>query len=137
MNHRGRSGCPNPQICDHFTIIDVNAIHSVQLKFCACGQGTQSHYVQLLRAGLFPVTNEDPKTAITFQTLKLYEILSYESKVSVFEYHRTLTRLTDNTGISTPPVRFYPNPAKSVTYLCRTATQPSTVQFGYGGTSKC
>ena len=109
LNHCGQSRCSNPEI-SQFTVVDVNAIHTIQVKFCACGQGTQSRYIQLLRADLFPVTSEDPKTAITFQTLKLYEILSYESKVSVFEFHRTLTRLTDNTGLSALPVSFDHSP---------------------------
>lgn len=109
LNHCGQSRCSNPEI-SQFTVVDVNAIHTIQVKFCACGQGTQSRYIQLLRAGLFPVTSEDPKTAITFQTLKLYEILSYESKVLVFEFHRTLTRLTDNTGLSALPVSFNHSP---------------------------
>ncbi|KAF8337834.1 hypothetical protein F5887DRAFT_890334 [Amanita rubescens] len=106
LNHRGQSRCLNPETCALFTVIDVDAIHSVRVNFCACGHGAQSCHVQLLRAGLFPVTSEDPKTAITFRTLELFEILSYESKVSIFEYHHTLMRLTDNTGMNKPPDRY-------------------------------
>lgn len=104
LNHRGWSCCPNPEICTQFTVINVDAIHSIQVNFCVCGQGTQSRHIQLLCVGLFPITSEDPKTAVTFWTLELFEILSYESKVSIFEYHHMLTHLTDNMGISRPPV---------------------------------
>ncbi len=61
--------------------------------------------MQLLRAGLFPVTSEHPQAATTFRTLELFELLSYKSKVSAYEYYQMLSRLTDNTGMKTPPVR--------------------------------
>lgn len=106
LNHRGRHTCFNPEANagEAFTVIDLDAIHSISLNFCACGYGTQSRYVQLLRAGLFPVSSEHPRAAITFRTLELFELLSYESKLSAYEYYRTLSRLTDNTGMRTPPV---------------------------------
>lgn len=108
LNHRGQRTCSNPEANTGgaFTIIDLDAIHSISLNFCACGYGSQSRYIQLLRAGLFPVTSEHPRAAITFRTLELFELLSYESKVSAYEYHRTLLRLTDNTGMKTPSVRY-------------------------------
>ena len=138
LNHRGQSRCPNPETCALFTIIDVDAIHGIRVDFCACGHGAQSRHVQLLRAGLFPVTSEDPKMAITFRTLELFEILSYESKVSIFEYHCTLMRLTDNTGMNKPPVRLnLPFLVNFTDHFHRTGIQPSTAPFGSGVTSKC
>ncbi|KAM6493722.1 hypothetical protein JOM56_010083 [Amanita muscaria] len=108
LNHRGQHLCSNPEANtgDVFTVIDLDGIHSVSVNFCACGYRTQSRYVQLLRTGLFPVTSEHPQAAITFRTLELFELLSYESKVSAFEYYRTLSRLTDNTGMKAPPDRY-------------------------------
>jgi hypothetical protein len=106
LNHRGRHACPNPEANagEAFTVIDLDTIHSISVNFCACGRGSQSRYVQLLRARLFPVTSEHPRAAITFRTLELFELLSYESKVSAYEYYKTISRLTDNTGMKTPPV---------------------------------
>lgn len=78
--------------------------------------------MQLLRAGLFPVTSEHPQAAITFRTLELFELLSYESKVSAYEYYRTLSRLTDNTGMKTPPVSHM----NHIVPLCSCKRLPST-----------
>ncbi|KAG6885483.1 hypothetical protein C0992_005120, partial [Termitomyces sp. T32_za158] len=45
-------------------------------------------------------------TAATFRTLKTFELLSYESKVSAFQYYNALARLTDNTGLDAPKDRY-------------------------------
>ncbi|KAG6884960.1 hypothetical protein C0992_005568, partial [Termitomyces sp. T32_za158] len=83
---------------DDFVIIDTNGIHEVTLYFCGCGQSNQLHTVQLLRHRLYPATTQNPKTAITFRALETFEMLSYASKVSCFEFYQSLSRLTDNTG---------------------------------------
>ncbi|KAG6847851.1 hypothetical protein H0H93_005521 [Arthromyces matolae] len=108
LGHVQGQRCANPQSCtyDDFTIIDNKGIHTVGIDFCACGASNQSHVVQLLRARLFPATVSAPRSAATFQVLKTFEILSYESKVSVFEFYSSLARLTDNTGLSTPNDRY-------------------------------
>ncbi|KAG6839651.1 hypothetical protein C0991_000506 [Blastosporella zonata] len=72
-----------------------------------CGdRPTESHVAQLLRSRLFPATVINPKTAATFRLLKTFELLSYESKVSAFQFSNTLSRLTDNTGLFTPKDRY-------------------------------
>lgn len=128
LNHWGRHTCSNPEANagEAFTVIDLDAIHSISINFCACGHGTQSRYVQLLRAGLFPVTSEHPRAAITFRTLEVFELLSYESKVSAYEYYRTLSRLTDNTGMKTSPVRH-----ESRTYfgICKPQSSTGSVRL--------
>ncbi|KAG6848619.1 hypothetical protein H0H93_015447 [Arthromyces matolae] len=108
LGHIQGERCANPQSCtyDDFTIIDNKGIHTVGIDFCACGASNQSHVVQLLRARLFPATVSAPRSAASFQVLKTFEILSYESKVSVFEFYSSLARLTDNTGLSTPKDRY-------------------------------
>jgi hypothetical protein len=79
-------------------------IHTVNLDFCACGASLQSKTVQLLRSRLFPATVDNPRTAVTFRAMELFELLSYVSKVSAFEFYQSLSRLTDNTGINVPKV---------------------------------
>jgi hypothetical protein len=49
-----------------------------------------SKTTQLLRARLFPSTVVDPKTAATFRVLETFQLLSFTSKVSAFEYYRSL-----------------------------------------------
>jgi len=97
--------CANPAIAfnDDFVVIDTNAIHSVALSFCNCHLAQPQH-IQLLRAQLFPATTDHPKTAATFRVLKNFQLLSFMSKVSAFEFYHTIARQTDNTGTKPPPV---------------------------------
>ncbi|KIK47784.1 hypothetical protein CY34DRAFT_73368, partial [Suillus luteus UH-Slu-Lm8-n1] len=90
---------PKPTYDDDFTIIDVHGIHEVALDFCNCEQ-VSSHYKQILRARWFPATSTDPKTAATFTVLEHFHLLSFESKVSAFEFYHCIARQSDNTGIN-------------------------------------
>lgn len=54
--------------------------------------------VQLLRSRFYPATGRNPKSAATFRVLKLFHLLSFESKCSGYEFYHGLSRLTDNTG---------------------------------------
>ncbi|KAF9467072.1 hypothetical protein BDZ94DRAFT_1329986 [Collybia nuda] len=109
LGHPPGVSCANPQPCfnDDFIIIDEWGIHSVGLDYCQCGIQNQTRFVQLLRHRLYPATTTNPKTAATFRCLETFELLSYESKVSSFEYYHVLVRLTDNTGIH-PSKNRYP-----------------------------
>jgi len=54
---------------------------------------------QLLRFRLYPATVHNPNTAATFRVLNHFQLLSFESKSSVYEYYQTLVRESDNTGL--------------------------------------
>ena len=73
----------------NFVVLDTTAIHSVSLVFCDC-EHAQDRYVQLLRAGLFPATVLEPKTAATCHVLKHFQMLSFMSKVSAFEFYHSI-----------------------------------------------
>ncbi|KAG6809300.1 hypothetical protein H0H92_000769 [Tricholoma furcatifolium] len=92
--------CSNPQVSpgDDFVVIDTSGIHEIGLDFCGCGQFNQLHMVQLLLHHLYPATTTNPKSAVTFRALETYEMLSYSSKISCFEFYQSLSRLSDNTG---------------------------------------
>ncbi|KAG1839354.1 hypothetical protein F4604DRAFT_1885304 [Suillus subluteus] len=75
---------PHPPAGNDFVVVDVNGIHEVALDFCGS-------------------TTTDPQTAATFSILEHYHLLSYESKVSAYEFYHSLSRHSDNTGLS--PVR--------------------------------
>ncbi|KAG2152984.1 uncharacterized protein EDB93DRAFT_1239811 [Suillus bovinus] len=83
---------------DDFTVIDVHGIHEVALDFCDC-EYASSHYKQILRARWFPATSTDPQTAAPFTVLKHFYLLSFESKVSAFEFYHCVACRSDNTGV--------------------------------------
>ncbi|KAJ7026189.1 hypothetical protein C8F04DRAFT_1212668 [Mycena alexandri] len=96
----GRRTCTVPERAagDDFVIVHDHGVHKVGLDFCGCGRGGQKA-LQLLRAGLFPSTVINPRTAATFEVLDRFELLSYESKSSTFEFYHSLARETSNTGL--------------------------------------
>lgn len=128
MGHVDGSKCPHPDNAfnNDFTVIDSDGIHEVSLNYCSCPQSPPK-LVQLLRARLFPSTVIDPRTAATFRVLETFQMLTFTSKVSGYEYYRSLARRTDNTGISLPPVSiFFFLPAHCGTILCLC---PGSVSF--------
>ncbi|KAJ7080573.1 hypothetical protein B0H15DRAFT_953443 [Mycena belliarum] len=90
-----RCPLPRPPAGDDFVIVDNSGVHQVALDYCNCGQGG-ADTVQLLRAGLFPATTTNPRTAATFTVLHRYHLLSFESKCSGFEFYQSLARETNN-----------------------------------------
>jgi hypothetical protein len=84
--------------------VDHTGVHEIGLDFCGC-ESAQHLVQQLLRMRWFPSTSVAPKSAATFNILKFFQLLTFESKASVFEFYNTLTRRTDNTGIHEVPVR--------------------------------
>ncbi|PPQ76066.1 hypothetical protein CVT26_004585 [Gymnopilus dilepis] len=107
LGHPPGSSCPSPArpYNGTFTIVDINGIHDVNVLFCGCHKQVP-HFIQLLRYGWFPATVKFPRSAFTFRLLRFYQVLSFESKSTVFEMHKTLARLTDNTGVNAPKDRY-------------------------------
>lgn len=103
LGHPVGKRCPAPLPATNFTILDTYAIHEVSLDFCGCETATNT-INQLLRARLYPATMKHPRTAATFNLLKRYELLSFESKCSAYQYYQSISRETDNTGTSQPRV---------------------------------
>ncbi|KAG2101317.1 uncharacterized protein F5147DRAFT_812283 [Suillus discolor] len=90
----GVSCCnPVPAFDAEFTVLNTNGIHS-------------THAIQLLRARWYPATSTDPRTAATFRLLDHFQMYTFESKGSAFEYYQALSRLTDNTGAKRPKDRY-------------------------------
>ncbi|KAG9217985.1 hypothetical protein CCMSSC00406_0009805 [Pleurotus cornucopiae] len=84
-----------------FTVITSHGIVTTTLRFCDCAEAV-SRPAQLLRARLFPATTIDPHTAATFEVLRLFQLLTFGSKVSGFEFYTALTCLTNNLGEPQP-----------------------------------
>lgn len=113
LGHALGNQCILPQRAfnNDFVLINTNSIHEIGLDFCGC-ETSQTHTQQILRAGWFPSTSTDPRTAATFRVLHHYQILSFESKASAYEFYHSLVRLTDNTGLKKRKVSLNFNMAK-------------------------
>ncbi|KAF7783272.1 hypothetical protein Agabi119p4_2648 [Agaricus bisporus var. burnettii] len=105
LGHRANERCPAPAPTSTFTILDTCGIHEVHLDFCGCEKATH-HVNQLLRARLYPATTKSPRTAATFNLLKRYELLSFESKCSAYQYYQSIVRESDNTGLLNTKTRY-------------------------------
>ncbi|KDQ25249.1 hypothetical protein PLEOSDRAFT_1045089, partial [Pleurotus ostreatus PC15] len=103
LGHPVGETCTNPvrAFRNSFVVIASHGVIPVTLDFCGC-MGHSAHDVQLLRARLFPATSTDPRTAATFEVLRLFQLLSFSSKVSAYEFYNTLSRLTNNLGDPVP-----------------------------------
>ncbi|KAG1846721.1 hypothetical protein C8R48DRAFT_750579 [Suillus tomentosus] len=104
LGHNPGEKCYNPEPApgDDFVVIDVHGIHEISLDYCGC-ETAQVHYKQLLRARWFPATVSNPQTAATFVLMEFFHLLSFESKVSAYEFYHSIARRTDNTSIT--PIR--------------------------------
>ncbi|KAG1787612.1 uncharacterized protein HD556DRAFT_1434387 [Suillus plorans] len=107
LGHAPGQACPNPRRAfnNDFFVMDSHGIHEVSLDFCDCTDAV-AHVQQLLRISWFPSTTADPKTAATFHLLEEFHILSFESKVSAYEFYNALARRTDNTGLAPAKTRY-------------------------------
>ncbi|KAL1658224.1 hypothetical protein GGF50DRAFT_67680 [Schizophyllum commune] len=104
LGHPPGEHCVQP-IAAHsdFTVIHTNGIHLVAVRFCGCGRGAPTHRQQLLRAGWWPGSIKNPQTAVTISCLRQFHKLNACGKISVYEYYRSVERLTDNTGTQSLP----------------------------------
>jgi hypothetical protein len=93
--HLGHAG----KACDMgfertLVIGDITGLHSVVVRFCRHpGRGSQSK--QLLDANIFPCSEERPQTGFTFNMLRLFTLLSTESKLSAQCFYNVLACQTN------------------------------------------
>lgn len=88
---------PSPAYADTFIVITSHGLVPVSMDFCDCAAAV-ARDVQLLRFRLFLATVLNPRTAPTFEVLRLFQLLTFSSKVSGYEFYQTLARLTNNLG---------------------------------------
>lgn len=108
LGHRGAE-CPNPGRRVHKLVVGhVNGFHEVDIVFCACvspQDGVVPDWSQLMRYGWYPASRQRIATAFTFRMLELFHELTLQAKTSLYDFHKTLSRVTDHSGVSTVPVR--------------------------------
>jgi hypothetical protein len=99
--------CYNPQAAhSEFVVLHDNGIHTINLDFCSCDSAERAEpYIQLLRAGWYPASDERPQTAATFLVLDRFHLQTLQAKTTAYDFYSVLERLTDNTG-NKPPNRY-------------------------------
>ncbi|KAF8065143.1 hypothetical protein FPV67DRAFT_1419520 [Lyophyllum atratum] len=107
LGHFHNDTCITPTREDNFVVVHTNGIHEVAVDFCNCEQ-KKDWILQLLRYRWLPASVDRPRTAATLSVLQQFQMLSFESKASAFEFYNTVKRLTDNTGVDTPKDRYRP-----------------------------
>ncbi|KAG6914351.1 hypothetical protein DXG01_000902 [Tephrocybe rancida] len=105
LGHTDGSLCSSYDQEEGFVILHVNGLHLVDIRFCGCSR-IEHRYIQVLRSRLFPATTIYPKSAATFELLRTFQVMSFMTKISVFEFYQTLVRLTDNGGTEQLPDRY-------------------------------
>ncbi|KAJ8494859.1 hypothetical protein ONZ45_g13096 [Pleurotus djamor] len=108
LGHYPGTICTHPLTVEEFTILHVNGIHSITVKFCNCDRRSEhgTNRQQLLRRGWFPATFEQPRTCATFALLDHFQSQTLQSKVTAYDYYSALQLLTDNSGLMKIPARY-------------------------------
>ncbi|KAI0686904.1 hypothetical protein C8T65DRAFT_590675 [Cerioporus squamosus] len=101
LGHEGGTcPCPAPKT-RRLVVGDVTGIHEVQVRFCECLDNNEQfthQWVQVFRQGWFPATTNRPATTFTFRMLNVFQELNSQGKTTLYDYWRTLERVTDNSG---------------------------------------
>lgn len=107
LNHSGLR-CPIPIPVDRrFRVLHTNGIHDVALSYCGCNREIPRH-LQLLRRGLYPATQQNVRTCVTFPLLRLLHTLSLTSKIGTYDFYRALEKLTPGHETSALKSRYRP-----------------------------
>ncbi|KAF7341647.1 CxC2 domain-containing protein [Mycena sanguinolenta] len=100
LGHVDNQPCPRAyRGRDKFVVIAENGFHHIAVDFCQCrlSQGRQ-RWEQLLLYGWYPSTPDNPKSAVTIATLKLFHAVSLQGKTMVYHFFNALAKITDNAG---------------------------------------
>lgn len=95
LGHAGEK-CPNTRHSLRMTtIVHDRGIVKIPILYCLCAEAAKEP-LQLIAAGFWPATWSRPRTAMTLGVMDTYHMLARQAQVSVDDYVRHLSRLTDN-----------------------------------------
>ncbi|TFK62135.1 hypothetical protein BDN72DRAFT_777467 [Pluteus cervinus] len=106
--HLGHHGapCPHKSKARTMTIGHINGFHSIPVIFCSCFP-LLDDLSQLLGAKLFPPTVSHPASAFTFTLLDQMHAFSLSAKISTYDHHDILQRLTNGAFPQEAPDRYH------------------------------
>jgi hypothetical protein len=98
LGHDGGT-CPVPAAdTSTMIVVDITGVHRIWVRFCAC-QKTE-RYIQLLRAKMYPSSENRPRSAWTFDFLDNYVKISLQGKVSLYDFYNAVLHRSHNTATS-------------------------------------
>ncbi|KAF4564770.1 hypothetical protein EYR36_002709 [Pleurotus pulmonarius] len=81
-----------------------DGIHLVDIVFCHCFLGSLStRREQLLHGRLLLASFKVPQAAFTFELLETFHGLTLQSKISAYDFYRSVKHKSDNTGMEPMP----------------------------------
>lgn len=105
LNH-GSMFCESPRPSHAaLLVIHTNGIHEVAIQYCGCSREIP-HHIQLLRRGFYPASQQSVKTCATFTLLDQLHKFALTTKSSTYDFYRALEKITTNTGIAVPKLRY-------------------------------
>ncbi|KAJ3979929.1 hypothetical protein F5890DRAFT_1420566 [Lentinula detonsa] len=94
LGHDGNI-CPQASKPSLMTLVDHDTgVHATKVTFCGCRDSNK--WRQLMDTNLFPATVAEPQTAFSFRTLRHWQLITLQSKITAYDYVRALRRQTDN-----------------------------------------
>ena len=97
-----RGTCPHPSDKARRVVIGhITGVQAVNVRFCECLDDNcrfTPEWCKLFRHGWFPASMHSPATAFTFDILDTFQELSFQGKTNLFDFWKTIERITDNTG---------------------------------------
>lgn len=87
--NRSSKTTPRPMVAVH-----TNGFHEFPVHFCYCDFSVPEP-IQLARECYFPGTMEKPQTIFSFGVLENFHLHTLSSKKSLYDYHDTLSKMTN------------------------------------------
>jgi hypothetical protein len=101
LGHYDLSPCTYRDLPENFVVAHINGYHEIAVDFCRCPNVNLAGnpHIQLLWQRWFPATHFTPKSAFTFEVLRMYHILATQARVNHYDFSIALERTTDNSGV--------------------------------------
>ncbi|KAG8711370.1 hypothetical protein FRC09_020640 [Ceratobasidium sp. 395] len=93
LGHGGKP-CEDNDKTSKLLVGDLNGFTEISVRYCTHSKPVQKA-LQLLDVGLFPCTDEHPKTAFTLPMLDMYDALTTVGRTSGHKYYSALERVTN------------------------------------------
>jgi hypothetical protein len=77
---------------------DYDYIHIVHVDFCSC-QGHPPHFEQLLEIGWWPATPDNPATAISIRSLKLFHAMNLFGRLPATDFYHAIEGMSNGEGL--------------------------------------